>query len=205
MEQFRRFEERIEPHEFDRIVQSWDPAATDLPTSDYSVCTTWGLLAGRAFLLDIFRQRLPYPDLKKAVISHRAAWNADHVIVERSSNGLPLVQQLRAEGPFRPQSWPPAGIRQLDKAERLIAQTGQIEEGRVWLPAALDGLDCFLSELRAFPHGRYDDQVDSLTQMLEFMFWRWKTLMEERNSTGRLKDHVRGKRPPLPPLPDWVV
>lgn len=205
MEQFQRFEEPIDRHQFDKVIQSWDPAATDLPTSDWSVCTTWGWLAGRIFLLDVYRQRVDYPTLKRAVITRCKTWSADHVIIERSSNGLPLVQQLRAEGPFRPLAWPPTGIRQLDKAERLIAQTGQIDEGRVWLPAKLDGLDCFLSELRAFPHGRYDDQVDTLTQILEFLFWHWKALQEERDPTGRLKEHIRGKRPPLPALPAWIA
>jgi hypothetical protein len=80
-------------------------------------------------------------------------------------------------------------MRQLDKAERLIAQTGQIEEGRVWLPATLDGLDAFLRELRAFPNGCHDDQVDSLTQMLEWTFWNWRGLLEQRLPDGRLKDH----------------
>jgi len=204
MEQFRRYEEPFELHQFDRIIQSWDPAATALPTSDWSVCLTFGYVAGRLFLLDIYRQRVDYPDLKRAVIAQRRGWNADHVIVERSSNGLPLVQQLAREGPFRANAWPPTGIRQQDKAERLLAQTGQIEEGRVWLPPQLDGLDGFLSELRAFPNGRHDDQVDALTQALEFMFWHWKSLLEQRDHTGRLQDKVRGKRPPLPALPDWI-
>lgn len=204
MEWFRRFETPLPRERFDRVVQSWDPAATDLPTSDWSVCTTWGYLAGRVFLLDIFRQRLDYPGLKRAVMAQRRKWRADSVIIERSSNGLPLVQQLLREGPFKPNAWPPKGSRQLDKAERLLAQTGQIEEGRVWLPASLDGLGTFLNELRAFPNGRYDDQVDTLTQMLEFLFWRWKSFHEERTAEGRLKAPVRGKRPPLPPLPDWI-
>ena len=138
------------------------------------------------------------------MIAQRKKWNADHVVIERSSNGLALVQQLMADGPFRPTAWPPAGMRQLDKAERLIAQTGQIEEGRVWLPANLEGLDAFLSELRAFPNGRYDDQVDSLTQLLEWSFWNWRRLKEERGANGRLKAPVRGNRPQLPPLPDWI-
>lgn len=205
MDWFRRFEKPIERGRFDRVIQSWDPAATDLPTSDWSACTTWGVLAGRFFLLDIYRARLQYPELKRQVIALRAKWHADHVVIERSSNGLALVQQLLGEGPFRPVSWPPPGMRQLDKAERLLAQTGQIEEGRVWLPARLDGLGTFLSELRAFPNGRYDDQVDSLTQMLEWSFLHWKKLREERNDKGRLIEPVRGKRPPLPRLPEWIT
>jgi hypothetical protein len=51
---------------------------------------------------------------------------------------------------------------------------------------------------------RHDDQVDTLTQMLEWSFWSWKRLHEERNEQGRLKRPVRGKRPPLPRLPDWI-
>jgi hypothetical protein len=61
-----------------------------------------------------------------------------------------------------------------------------------------------VSELRAFPNGRYDDQVDTLTQLLEYMFWHWRRFYEERTPNGRLKNVVRGKRPPLPPLPDWI-
>lgn len=205
MEQFRRFEVPMERERFDRVIQSWDPAATELPTSDWSVCTTWGMVAGRFFLLDILRARLDFPNLKRTVIAQRAAWRANHVVIERSSNGLALVQQLMSEGPFRPVSWPPTGMRQLDKAERLIAQTGQIEEGRVWLPASIEGLDIFLSEIRAFPNGRYDDQVDSLTQMLEWSFWNWRDLKRERTATGRPVASVRGKRPMLPALPDWIA
>ncbi len=204
MEQLRRFEEAIPRERFDRVIQSWDPAATDLPTSDFSVCTTWGMVAGRYFLLDILRLRLEYPALKRSVIAQHAKWRADHVIIERSSNGMALIQQLTSEGPLKPVAWPPKGIRQLDKAERLLAQTGQIEEGRVWLPDNLEGLDTFLSELRAFPNGRYDDQVDSLTQLLEWSFWNWRRLVQERNPEGRLKKSIRGKRPPLPRLPDWI-
>lgn len=205
MQWFKRFERPIARHRFDQVIQSWDPAATDLPTSDWSVCTTWGLLAGRYFLLEVYRARLNYPALKRQVIARQKSWRADYVVVEHSSNGLPLVQQLRAEGPFRPIAWPPTGMRQRDKVERLLAQTGQIEEGRVWLPAQLEGLDSFLSELRAFPSGRYDDQVDSLTQMLEWSFSNWQRLAQRRTPEGRPVDKVRGSRPPLPALPDWIT
>jgi predicted phage terminase large subunit-like protein len=204
MDQFGRFEKSMPRECFDRVIQSWDPAASEAPTADYSACTTWGYVAGRMFLIDVFQARMDYPKLKSTVIAKKKAFEANVVIIERSSNGIALCQQLTQEGPFRPVSWPPPGIRQLDKAERLISQTGQIEEGRVWLPAQLEGLDSFMKEIRAFPHGKYDDQLDTLTQLLEYSFWHWKALMREYNEEGRPIKPIRGRRPPLPKLPDWI-
>jgi phage terminase large subunit-like protein len=39
--------------------------ATEL--SDFSVCTTWGVKGKELFLLAVFRQKLEYPALKRAV------------------------------------------------------------------------------------------------------------------------------------------
>ena len=68
-----------------------------------------------------------------------------------------------------------------------------------------DLADAIADAAEAVVAGRYDDQVDSLTQMLEWTFRRWRTLQEQRNPGGRLIEPVRGRRPPLPPLPDWIV
>jgi len=40
--------------------------------------------------------------------------------------------------------------------------------------------------------------------MLEGSFWNWCRFQMEYSSKGRLKDKVRGKRPPLPDLPEWI-
>ncbi len=64
VEQFRRFEMSIERHLFEKVFQSWDTATSTLVIGDWSVCTTWGYLAGRYFLLDIFRKRVEFPDLR---------------------------------------------------------------------------------------------------------------------------------------------
>jgi len=107
-----------------------------------------------------------------------------------------------AAGPFKLIRCRPSA----NKVDRLLAQTGQIEEGRVFLPAERDGLDGLLSELRAFPHGRHDDQVDSLTQMLEYALSHWKSVATRYTSTGRKVRILReNSRPPLPPLPRWIV
>jgi predicted phage terminase large subunit-like protein len=45
----------------------------------------------------------------------------------------------------------------------MEAQCARIEAGHVYLPENADWLGALLHELRAFPRGRYDDQVDSLS------------------------------------------
>jgi phage terminase large subunit-like protein len=58
------------PRRFMRIVQSWDTAAKTSERNDYSVCTTWGVERENYYLIDVFRRRLNYPDLKRAIVSH---------------------------------------------------------------------------------------------------------------------------------------
>lgn len=55
-----------------------------------------------------------------------------------------------------------------NKATRAAAITNLIEEGRVFLPRQTQWLEPFRNELLQFPHGRHDDQVDS---MVNFLRW----------------------------------
>ena len=201
LDHFRRFESEIPRHRFDKVFQSWDTATSSLPTADWSVCTTWGYLAGRLFLLEIYRKRVDYPDLKKAVIALQRKWRSDRVLMEDANAGTGLIQEFRKSGPFSLIRCRPTA----SKVDRLIAQTGQIEEGRVFLPADLHGLDTMLGELRAFPHGTHDDIVDSVSQLLEYWMMHWK-YAETEYRDGRAERLLRQRRrPPLPPLPEWIV
>src|SRR5262249_2083926 len=49
----------------DLVVQSWDVAITLDNANDYSVCTTWRMVGADYFLIDVFRARLFYPDLRR--------------------------------------------------------------------------------------------------------------------------------------------
>src|SRR5438552_3055233 len=55
------------PEKFDQTIQSWDTANKDTELSNYSVCTTWGLKKQHMFLLDVYRRKVEFPDLKRAV------------------------------------------------------------------------------------------------------------------------------------------
>ncbi len=146
----------------ERIIQSWDTATKAGLANDYSVCTTW-LMRGRDYyLLDVYRKRLEYPDLRRAILSRASAHNATTVLIEDAGTGASLVQDLRREGRLRP-----IPIRaDRDKIVRLESESATIEAGHVLLPEKALWLDEFRNEIRTFPYGRYDDQVDSMSQFL---------------------------------------
>ena len=57
-----RFDGQLpQPSPRDRVVQSWDIAMTTGEANDYSVCTTWRMVGSDYYLVDVFRDRLPYP------------------------------------------------------------------------------------------------------------------------------------------------
>lgn len=153
-----------------RIVQSWDVAGTTSERSDWSVCTTWAMQKKTFYLLDLWRGRLEYPDLKRKVISLQQQHDAATVLIEKAGLGLNLYQDLRADSPA---GFPnPIGITpEGDKTYRMEAECARIENGHMLLPQEAPWLADFLNELLAFPHGKYDDQVDSVSQ---FLNWAWR-------------------------------
>jgi predicted phage terminase large subunit-like protein len=150
-----------------KIVQSWAVAMQTGDTNDYSVCTTWRVDRDDVYLLHVFRGRLEYPELRRNVIALAREHACDRVLIEDAGPGMNLLQDLRcspAAGKLRPMGVRPEG----GKLERMAAQTAKIEAGHVHLPENAPWLGEFLSELLAFPNGRHDDQVDSVSQ---FLFW----------------------------------
>jgi predicted phage terminase large subunit-like protein len=57
-----------------------------------------------------------------------------------------------------------------DKIMRMSAQTMHIEAGSVLLPRQAPWLEEVRHEVLAFPNGRYNDQVDALSQALKRAF-----------------------------------
>ncbi len=148
----------------DRIVQSWDIAHTISETADYSVCTTW-LLRGRvSYLLHVLRKKLEYPELKKLLIAHALAYDTSTVLIENKSAGQPLLQELKQVPGLYVVPCDPEN----DKETRMYAETPQIESGDVVLPTDATWLADFRAEICAFPKGKHDDQVDSVSQYLNW-------------------------------------
>ncbi len=162
-----RFYEPGEQPARSRIVQSWDTANKAGELNDYSVCTTWGVLYKEYFLLDVLRRRLNYPDLKRLVVEHARRFKANTILIEDKASGTQLIQDLKEDGLFGTTAYePPPGA---DKVMRLHAQTAMFENGIVRLPKSAPWLHDYVQELTSFPGSKYDDQVNSTTQVLDHL------------------------------------
>jgi predicted phage terminase large subunit-like protein len=155
------------PRQFARIVQSWDTAAKTSELNDYSVCTTWGVDRDNFYLIDVFRRRLNYPELKRAIASQANIFDANQIVIEDKSSGTQLIQDLNNDRVRKVIDYkPPPGA---DKVMRLHACSDRFENGRVLLPRSAPWLDEYILELIGFPGTKHDDQVDSTTQALDYL------------------------------------
>ena len=155
------------PEEPDEIVQSWDTANKAAELSDFSVCTTWAVYEEDYFLLEVYRERLEYPALRRKARELAQRHNADHVVIEDNASGTQPIQDLKDEEVHGAvASEVPAGA---DKVMRLYAQTAMFENGNVRVPRQAPWLQDYVNELTGFPGVKYDDQVDSTTQALHYM------------------------------------
>jgi len=150
-------------------VQSWDPAMTDSETSAYTVCTTWGILGRRLFLIDVFRKRLDYPQIEPAIVSMRMKYNATAIVVESSGVGRAIASSLDRRKDMRRGRDLFWINPRLGKLERAMAQTPKIERRRVYLPVSAPWLEAFEAELATFPLSKYCDQVDSMVHFFTFL------------------------------------
>lgn len=153
--------------EFRMIVQSWDTANKAGEINDYSVCTTWGIHDKTFYLLHVYRQRLNFPALKRVAKEFYEEFQPSRVVIEDKASGTALIQELKAEGIYGVELYQPAAGS--DKFMRLAAQTMHFEGGRVRLPEEAPWLDEYVRELTGFPGTKFDDQVDSTAQALDFM------------------------------------
>ena len=158
-----------DPPKCEYIIQSWDTAFEAKSRADYSACTTWGVFynenerdEAQVILLDAFKERMEFPELKAAALKHWKEWEPDAFIVEKKAAGAPLIQELRNMG-IPVQEFSPS--RGNDKIVRVNAIADLFASGRVWAPDTRWAREV-IEEVAAFPNGDNDDYVDTTSQAL---------------------------------------
>jgi len=148
-----------------RIIHSWDTAFKGGQSDDWSVCTVWAEAEAGYYLVDLWRGRVEFPELKRQAVALNDRDHPTAILVEDAASGQSLIQELR-----RGTRLPVLPVRpDRDKISRMTAVTPLIEAGRVLLPERAPWLADYLGELSAFPNGEHDDQADSTSQALGWL------------------------------------
>ena len=148
-------------------VQSWDTASKDGVMNDWSVCVTARCHKGQIHVLDVFRQRLTINGLQEHAIRLAREYRARELLIEDAASGIQLAQLLRRDEPSGV-PWPISCKPEADKKSRMAGAAARIEAGQLILPEEAHWLASFKSELLAFPSGRFDDQADALSQLINW-------------------------------------
>ena len=178
--------EKDDPPACEAIIQSWDTAFLKTQRADYSACTTWGVfqhpnesgdLQPNLILLDAYKEKLEFPELKRAAYDKYWEFEPDQMIVEAKASGSPLIFELRAMGIPVTEFTPSRGQ---DKIARVNAVSDLFASGVIWCPPTR-WADEVIEECAAFPAGDNDDLVDSTTQaLLRFRQGGWiRSTMDE--------------------------
>jgi len=163
--------EKDEPPVCEFIIQSWDTAFEKNNRADYSACTTWGVFyktdsngydTTHIILLDAFKDRLEFPELKKKAQELYKDWTPDALIVEKKAAGAPLIYEMRRMGIPLQEYTPSKGS---DKIARVNAISDLFASGFVWCPNKRWAEEV-MEECASFPNGEHDDLVDSTSQAL---------------------------------------
>jgi predicted phage terminase large subunit-like protein len=163
--------DRDHPPTCDYVIQSWDTAFEKHNRADYSACTTWGVFyhpndkgqeQANIILLDAFKDRLEFPELKAKAFELYKEWNPDSLIVEKKAAGAPLIYEMRRTGIPLQEYTPTKGS---DKIARVNAISDIFASGFVWCPDTR-WADEVMEECASFPNGEHDDLVDSTSQAL---------------------------------------
>ncbi|MFG7161942.1 phage terminase large subunit [Burkholderia pseudomallei] len=148
------------------IIQSWDIASKAKELNDPSACLTWALYKRGPHLVHALAKRWEYLGLRKFVETHAQDWGAKLLLIEDKSSGTALIQDLRTSTSIPIKAIDP-GKR--DKETRARDVSYLLDGGRIFIPEGESGwVGDFVAEVAAFPAGRHDDQVDALTQFLEY-------------------------------------
>jgi predicted phage terminase large subunit-like protein len=163
--------EEEDPPWCDFTLMAWDTAFEKNNRADYSACTLWGVFykeddtgkpQANIIMLNAFRDRMEFPELKQRAIAEYREWEPDSVIIEKKATGAPLIYEMRAMG-IPVQEFTPS--RGNDKISRLNAVSDLFASGRVWAPNT-QWAEAVIDEVASFPAGEHDDYVDSVSLAL---------------------------------------
>jgi predicted phage terminase large subunit-like protein len=154
-----------QPDSFDQVILSADCTFKGTDDSDYVVIQVWGLLGPDFYLLDQTREQMGFWKTCEEIVRIRNAWpNALGILIEDKANGSAVIETLQKTIPGIIAVNPAGG-----KEARANAVQPLFQSKNVVLPAHAAWLEDYRVELKRFPRGKKDDQVDATSQALLYL------------------------------------
>ena len=157
------------PPAVDFIIMAMDTAFEKKTSADYSAAVLFGVFDNdedggqpNLILLNAWRDRVEFPELKEKTMELYEEWEPDAVIIEKKASGAPLIYELRRMGIPAQEFTPSKGN---DKITRLNAIADIFASGKVWAPDRRWAEEV-IDEVASFPAGRNDDLVDCVSLAL---------------------------------------
>jgi len=181
---------------------SVDPGISDGEDCSFSVVQIWAANGADFFLVDQFRKRCKFAELAKTVRTLAKRYRGAPILIEDTANGPALFCALTKKQKARAES-----IRPVDsKIVRFARHVDKIVGGKIRIPkcSAFNGM--FVDEIMRFPNGDYDDQVDAMTQFLDWFDRQDGIDLSKPNAPQfAIGAIARGYRAPDPSLAARVV
>jgi len=146
------------------VIVAVDAAFKAGVNNDYSAIVAAGTDRANHYVLDVVRDRMEYPELRRAILDAADRWRPKFLLIEDTAAGQSAIQELR-----RMRGVPPIIPMKVtaSKEARAQAVAPMAEAGKVRLPERAGWTGPLVDELAAFPTGQHDDQVDALVLAMQ--------------------------------------
>lgn len=177
LDTYKRWNDTNLPPKFDRLIGSWDLTFKDAKSSDYVVGQIWGTKGIDYYLLDQVRGQWDFTKTLEVFVQLAKKYpSVNRWLIEDKANGSAIISMLKKHI---------HGVTAItpteSKLERAYSVTPMIECGNVYIPEKASWLPAYEDELLSFPAGAHDDQVDSMTQALNWCRTHHKAQVSAQN------------------------
>jgi predicted phage terminase large subunit-like protein len=147
------------------VVLSIDPGQKGGPKNSFTVIQAWCPKDGAHLLLDQWREQTTYDEFRSQAWWFIRKYRPSAVLIEDTGQGPALISDIKPQNGMKLVLVTPVG----DKVERLRKHRRTIRDGLVQLAHGASWYGEFISEATQFPYGPFDDQMDALSQYLNWI------------------------------------
>ena len=180
---------------------SVDPGTDDGAERSYSVVQVWASNGHDQFLVEQVRKRCDFDALLKQVTRIARDHSGAPILIEKTANGPALLSELKK----RHQARAIAIVPRDSKTTQFRRHYEKYLAGRIRIQNDASFREKFIEEVTSFPHGRHDDQVDAMTQYLDYLAKRDDIDFGRSNITrgGICAGAFNSNYQPGQPVPPW--